>query len=113
MNGVKNGIIFKSFRNRILNSGFNGFENAIQIQAGKNWNGENLIQNCCFNAVTNCIKLLAGSDGDINGNLVDATCTTFITGESDAGYKIENNHDYSKQGSIIHGSNLTFLLVTM
>lgn len=109
MNGVKNGIIFKSFRNRILNSGFNGFENAIQIQAGKNWNGENLIQNCCFNTVTNCIKLLAGSDGDINGNLVDATCTTFITGESDAGYKIENNHDYSKQGSTIHGSNLTFV----
>ena len=109
MNGVKNGIIFKSFRNRILNSGFNGFENAIQIQAGKNWNGENLIQNCCFNTVTNCIKLLDGSDGDINGNLIDGTCTTFITGENDGGYKIENNHDYSKQGSIIHGSNLTFV----
>lgn len=108
-NGTKNCIIIKSFRNRILNCGFNGFENAIMLEQGLNWTGENQILNCCFNTVKNCIILNNGSDGDINGNLVDSTCNYFITGENDAGYKIENNHDYSKQGSIIHGSNLTFV----
>lgn len=108
-NGTKKAIIIKGFRNRVYNCGFNGFENAISVEAGTHWNGENQIINCAFNSCTHCIVLNNGSDGDINGCLADSTCTTFITGGYDAGYKIENNHDYSTTGSVLNGYNMTFI----
>jgi len=103
--GTNKAIIFKSFRNRLLNCSFNGFDTAISVEDGTNWNGENKIVDCCFNSVTKCIVLNSGSDGDITGCLVDSKCTSFITGGFDSGYKIENNHDYSQTGSIIKGNN--------
>lgn len=103
--GTNKAIIFKSFRNRLLNCSFNGFDTAISVEEGTNWNGENKIVDCTFNSVTKCIVLNSGSDGDITGCLVDSKCTSFITGGFDSGYKIENNHDYSQTGSIINGNN--------
>ena len=108
-NGSNKAIVFKSFRNRVLNCGFNGFDTAISVESGTNWNGENVISKCVFNTVTHCIVLNSGSDGDIEGNLADGDCTTFISGGNDNGYKIINNHDYSSQGSTIAGYNVTFV----
>lgn len=104
-NGNNKAIILKSFRNRILNCGFNGFDTAITFDEGTNWTGENVIDKCCFNTVTHCIVLNNGSDSDISNCLVDGRCTTFITGGYDGGFKITNNHDYSTSGSVINGFN--------
>ena len=108
-NGTNKALIFRSYRNKVLNCGFNSFDTAISVESGTNWNGENQICNCTFNSVTHCIVLNAGSDGDITGNLADGVCGTFITGGHDSGYKIENNHDYSDYGSSLAGYNLTFV----
>ncbi len=108
-NGTNKCIIIKSFRNKIINCSFNGFDNAISMESGTNWVGENQILNSTFNTVTTCVLLNSGSDSDICGNLVDKTCDNFITGGNDAGFKIENNHDYSKYGSALNGYNVTFV----
>ena len=97
----------RSFRNRIINCNFAEFDKAIQVNQGNNWAGENQIYNCVFHKVNKCIVLNASSDGDINGCLADGTCTgSFISGGYDSGYKIQNNHDYSKgEPSYINGFN--------
>ena len=113
MTGVAKGtgkaIVLKSFKNKIINCSFNAFDIAISTEQGTNWTGENQIVNCNFIAVNKCIVLNNGSDGDINGCLVPANCNYFITGGFDAGFKIENNHDYSKYGSEINGYNTNFI----
>ena len=102
-------IVLKSFKNKIINCSFNAFDIAISTEQGTNWTGENQIVNCNFIAVNKCIVLNNGSDGDINGCLVPNNCNYFITGGYDGGFKIENNHDYSLNGSEINGYNTNFI----
>ena len=113
MTGVAKGtgkaIVLKSFKNKIINCSFNAFDIAISTEQGTNWTGENQIVNYNFIAVNKCIVLNNGSDGDINGCLVPSNCNYFITGGFDAGFKIENNHDYSQYGSEINGYNTNFI----
>lgn len=113
MTGVAKGtgkaIVLKSFKNKIINCSFNAFDIAISTEQGTNWTGENQIVNCNFIAVNKCIVLNNGSDGDINGCLVPGNCNYFIYGGFDAGFKIENNHDYSLNGSDINGYNVNFV----
>ena len=113
MTGVAKGtgkaIVLKSFKSKIINCSFNAFDIAISTEQGTNWTGENQIVNCNFIAVNKCIVLNNGSDGDINGCLVPTNCNYFITGGYDAGFKIQNNHDYSKYGSEIYGNNVNFI----
>ena len=107
--GTGKAIVLKSFKNKILNCSFNSFDIAISTEDGTNWTGENQIVNCDFTAINKCIVLNNGSDGDINGCLAPSNCNYFITGGYDAGFKIENNHDYSTNGTEISGYNVNFV----
>ena len=69
-NSAHNGILLRSFKNKIINCSFNDFDYAIRTMSGTNWVGENQIVNCNFLGCDICIKLDVGSDGDINGCLV-------------------------------------------
>lgn len=106
--GTGQAIIIRSFRNIIKNCGFNGFAKAIEFNSGANWTGENKIIDCMFQKCAICIESNAGSDSDITGCLFHSTCGYAIKGGT-AGFKIENNHDYSATGSVISGINTTFV----
>ena len=107
--GTGKAIILRAFKNKIINCSFNSFDIVISTEQGTNWTGENQIVNCTFTNVNKCIVLNHGSDSDVNGCLVSGTCNYFITGGSDAGFKIENNHDYSTNGSDLGGYAVTFV----
>ena len=107
--GTGKAIVLKSFKNKIINCSFNSFDIAISTEEGTNWTGENQIVNCNFTNINKCIVLNNGSDGDINGCLAPGNCNYFITGSYDAGFKIENNHDYTTNGSELNGYNLNFI----
>lgn len=94
-----------SFRNTFNHCTFIGFNPALNVIKGTNWNGENKILSCTFHNCESCIKLDAGSDGDIDGCLVDGTCGSFITSVADSGYKITKNHCYGKGITTLHGNN--------
>lgn len=103
--GVRGGTInLSSFRNTFLCCCFDDMVEAIVIKAGTNWNGENKVLYCNFHQVSNCITALDGSDGDIIGNLADATCGNFLAGGMFSGYKIMQNHDYGRGFWDVRGS---------
>lgn len=94
-----------SFRNTFSHCAFTGFTVALNTVEGSKWVGENKILNCTFHNCATCIKLDHGSDGDIDGCLVDATCGSFITSTNDAGYKITRNHSYGRGQTTLLGVN--------